>query len=570
MLNEILSLSGDRINQEFSRADKSNSYWRAPRPSFQPPLGITVESAKNSLKEKQITPIDGPSILTKLGIVVFFIISIPFRIALINISPPMKLEYECHYHCEGKSNLSLRAGEIEPIAHYLIFYGVVSALFLLHIGVNYVKAEHAHKQAKSYNAKVNKLADHLMDKDDRNLPLSERMLLKMMNYLPAEIHSELSFAQIDAFKRRDAQRFTDLLNGCSLKPLQKSFWHLLAHIEKAKEQSIEQESILSQPSAIQLLRAEPLAYEKILRIVHQTLLVDTKLCHFYSSLLLDKLLTKQFAKAIGAHVDLPKLILSIAGSELSLLEAIDSLRTCTTCNLGNHQLSLPADAASWLMAWQDRCDRKLIQRLTKDEIELFVASLEKPLRPKTISERYSLLRALKAFKQTKLGVPLENKIAKQIGELISLFTETEELLEEVRFFEFDLLERTIDEHLSLSFSEWDLEAILSIYEKYANYHLHKTKIALDSALVEKFTLYATHCLDHRAFAAKLGEVKEIGAEAAINAALEKWMGLYHDQGEKLYEIALDFSFCWLQKAIVRIIQNNPTLKNYWLNPPIEA
>jgi hypothetical protein len=547
---DILSLSGDKVSiQEFSPAKKEDSIWRIARPAFHPPMGVTAASAKMALKQKEVKPLVICDIFWNIS---YPILLSTFYLLFGFLYHGAPIEWE--YACTDSRTACMQPRNLPYIQCFFSYYGIVCALYLLAMGAAIAKKHYGNVQAENYNLSIGSLTDQLGD-DENGLPLARDALLKVLPYLPNSLHLELSWAQMDACREHNPKAFKALLEGSSLKPLQKSFWYLLAHIEEVKAESVEQEIILSQASAIQLLRAEPSLYEKILHVVQAKLLVDRELCHFYCVLLLEKLLTKKFAKTLQAQVDLPKLIRSVACGEGTLLEAFSSLG---------------ANTVSLLTKWQASCDQRLFSRLGKEEVELFTTSFGRSVVPVTVGDSYSLLRALKAFKQTALCTPLESKVAKKVGELMALYPDTKELIDEIRWFDFDLLEHALDEHLSCSLAGLGLEAILLRYEKYTEYHLHKTKQALDCTLAVELELLATTCSDQMVFAATLKDVHEIGLENESRSALERWSRLYPCKSEDLYEAAQILSFPWLQIEIERLLCNDPQLKVYWLNPPEET
>jgi hypothetical protein len=549
--------------QLFAERNPFNAYWRAAPAHLYCPPGLTIELAKSSLKEKRIVKQKDIEVLFPSALMVPLLFAIiPYLfLPLAGGGIPVRWHYECDYE-PVDCNASRFPWRLLPVLSFgYSFLATMTAIYWLALGTLYFCA----KTPKRYNRLIGKLKASL-DAEEGSTLVPCHLLHELIPYLPEEPLRELSLEQMSAYREKYCDGFQQLLDGTALNPVQRTPWHLLAHIAKVKNNGDSQQRILSQKSPIKAMRAAPLLFEKILRCVKKRLVADVELQQFYCHLLYKKLLNKAFAKSLQDVSALSTMILNIAAGKTTL---IDVQKVPISFQLGIYDFCLSAEKAELLSLWQAAGDRALIDSLTREEILLFIDySVHKKL-PQTQLERYFLLRALRFFNKTVGLRTVENKIAQDINALVASVGDLEELIQQLRAFNFLILEEALDTHLSAGIEYRTLDFLLEIYHKIAYYQLPKTTAALHRALKSQLESCAIDCSEAEPFAKILGTVAPLLPFKVWKSTLKNWMARHPVESEKLYLTAGELALDWLSKEISNQVRSNPTLKSCWINPSID-
>src|SRR5262249_32481251 len=157
----------------------------------------------------------------------------------------------------------------------------------------------------------------------------------------------------------------------------------------------------------QLMRAEPLLFEKIVRIVFKILQKDRELSEFYCDLLYNKLLKRKGTIILNIN-SFQEILFKVSSGQISLVEGLNAAIIKMECHLGKHSFLVSSKMAKRLLEWQKFGDQELQSSLTEEELQLFI-NYNCENKKISLLECYSLLRAATAFGRENLSLLLEKK-----------------------------------------------------------------------------------------------------------------------------------------------------------------
>lgn len=378
---------------------------------------------------------------------------------------------------------------------------------------------------------------------------------------------KLSFAQLDAYRKINPLGFKRLLHESpKLNPQQRSYWLLLEHIEKAWDNSQEQQRILAFSDNLALLPQEPHLFEKILTVV-QTTLSSPQHATFFETILIKHMLADQAAEMLIQTDSIRKIIEATASGRVHLEEAVhaamqSSLDQQVQLRMGHHVLLVSPLVASHCKQWQKRANSFLLAQLSAEELQLFVGFLTSfKAEPE---DYYTLLKVTAALKLPDLLDYFDENLARWVDEGHFRFN-LRVVLPEIENLSCPLLKRALNAHLAKeeSLSQFAQDLLSPPLDNCP--YLASTYQAC-RAYLEKEIAGLAYIANPSAFAQGLCSYSPLLFQNELESSLSRWLLNFPSQGEALWELASNES--WLQQHMLKCLRANPALLSHWNSPPL--
>lgn len=397
-------------------------------------------------------------------------------------------------------------------------------------------------------------------------PITGALAGDIVDYLTDASLEKLSFVQLEAYREKNPLGFRHLLHETYLlHPQQCAYWHLLEHIEKAKDDPQEQERILIFPANLKLLCQEPHLFEKILKTVPDTL-SDKHHLTFFEKIFTAHVLTEQTAHMLDQQCLTRKIIKKTASSRIRLEEALfnamkSALNPLVEHQIGAHTLSMSPHLASLCEQREARADPLLLAKLSHAELQLFVDFLTSHRAKPT--DEYTLLKATATFNLHELFLYFDASLAQRTKTwLPSIDLQT--VLPEIEHYPCLLLKAAVNQYLS---DENVLSALgQDLLPWIQSPYLAPTLQACSSYLKTQIARLDA-VADPQAFALKLQSYATSPFQSELKATLLSWLLKFSSEGEALWHMALKLDFPWLQSNILECLKENPLLLSSWSSPP---